>query len=440
MKNAIVVKGLSKQFRRYHAERPWTLQEAFLRGLRRLKPVERLWGLHDVSFTVPVGRVVGVIGANGSGKSTLLRLIGGVGRPDGGSLEVHGRIGALLDLGAGFHHDLTGRENVFVTGVVSGLTRREVAERFDSIVAFAELEEFMDNPLRTYSTGMQMRLAFAVAVHTQPEILLIDEVLSVGDLAFQRKCLERIARFKAEGCSILLVSHEASLIRELCDEALWLSKGRLKAHGAADVVVSQYVAETESEIEKRMEVEAETRRRAPAGRLAIRTSRGTELIINENRFGSLELEITEVRLLDKQGRSATELEGGASLRVEIDYLAPQPIVAPIFQVHIYREDGLVCFDLNTEDTEMKLSTVQGSRQIALNLDRLDLNSGLYYVDVGAYTQDWTYAYDYHSNVYPLVVYGDESKAILRSPHSWDLSSLQATRAGRQPKLSSGIHC
>jgi lipopolysaccharide transport system ATP-binding protein len=425
MTDAVVVQNLGKRFRRYHVDRPWTLHEVLLRGFRKLKPAESFWGLRDVSFTVAPGRMVGVVGRNGAGKSTLLRLIGGVGRPDEGRVNTRGRLGALLNLGAGFHPDLTGRDNLFVTGVINGLTRREVAERFDSIVAFAELESFIDNPLRTYSTGMQMRLAFAVSVHAEPEILLIDEVLSVGDLAFQRKCLDRINRFKAEGCAIILVSHEASLIRDLCDEALWLSAGRLMAHGEADMVVNQYVAETKAEIQKRLE--DETRRRARAARPVLRTSHGTELIINENRFGSFELEITQVRLLDSQGAYTEELVGGSYLRIEVDYIAHQPIIAPVFQIQILRADRLVCFDLNTEATELKLATIQGSGRIALDLERLDLNSGTYYVDVGAYAQDWSYAYDYHSNVYPLVIHGDGSKAVIYSPHRWDLSGRQATR-------------
>lgn len=243
MGNVIVVQALGKRFRCYHADRPWTLQEAFQRGLRRMKPPEFFWGLRDVSFSVAPGRMVGLVGANGAGKSTLLRLIGGVGRPDEGSVEVQGRIGALLELGAGFHSDLTGRENVFISAIVNGLIRQEVTERFDSIVDFSELHEFIDSPLRTYSTGMQMRLAFAVAAHMEPEILLIDEVLAVGDVSFQRKCIERITQFKAGGCTVILVSHDAKIIRELCDEALWLNSGRVEAQGPVDVVMEQYITE-----------------------------------------------------------------------------------------------------------------------------------------------------------------------------------------------------
>src|SRR5215813_734064 len=195
MGNALIVQNLSKQFRRYHPDRPWTLQEALLQGLRRTRPAEYFWALYEVSFNIAYGRMVGVIGPNGAGKSTLLRLIGGVGRPDKGTIRVHGQIGALLDLGTGFHPELTGRENVFVSGVITGLTRREVRERLDSIVAFAELEAWIESPLRTYSSGMQMRLAFSIAVHVEPAILLIDEVLSVGDHAFQQKSFARIAEF-----------------------------------------------------------------------------------------------------------------------------------------------------------------------------------------------------------------------------------------------------
>ena len=247
MDYAVVVKDLSKQYRLYHADRPWTLHETLVRGFRRLQPREQFWALRDVSFSVAPGRVVGVIGSNGSGKSTLLRLIAGVGRADAGYINVSQRIGGLLDLGTGFHPDLTGRENVFVNGVISGLTRREVKQRFDSIVDFAELESFIDNPIRTYSTGMQMRLGFAIAIHARPEMLLIDEILSVGDHSFQRKCLDRITQFKNEGCTILIVSHDTGQISEFCDEAIWLNAGCLAASGPADAVVAQYLARGGSE-------------------------------------------------------------------------------------------------------------------------------------------------------------------------------------------------
>lgn len=241
MQNSIIVQEISKSFRRFHANRPRTLQEAIVRGLRQMRTTEEFQALQAVSFSVASGQMVGVIGHNGAGKSTLLRLVGGIGKPDSGTIELRGRIGALLSLGAGFHDDLTGRENVFINGVISGLTLSEVKDKFDSIVAFAELERFIESPLRTYSSGMRMRLGFAVAAHIEPEILLIDEVLAVGDIAFQDKCINRIKQFKENGCTVLIVSHNVGFIRENCDTALWLHMGQVKAYDQAEPVVGQYL-------------------------------------------------------------------------------------------------------------------------------------------------------------------------------------------------------
>lgn len=242
MSVAIEVSNVSKSFRTYRPDRPLMLQEVLARGFRGLGKTERFWALRDVTFSVPRGRAVGIIGTNGSGKSTLLRLVGGIGSPDSGRIRVAGRIGALLDLGSGLHGDLTGRENIIVAGVLNGLSRQEVLRRFDDIVAFAEIEKSIDNPMRTYSSGMQMRLAFATNVHTNPDVLLIDEVLAVGDAAFQRKCLARINEFKANGCSILLVSHGLGVVKKLCDEVLWMNYGQVMAQGPVAEVVRQYEA------------------------------------------------------------------------------------------------------------------------------------------------------------------------------------------------------
>ena len=241
MSIAIAVRNLGKRYSRYDANRPWTIQEALLGGFRRLRPKE-FWAVRDVSFTLPRGHALGIVGRNGAGKSTMLRLLGGLGQPDEGQIEIHGRLSGLLDLGAGFHGDLTGRENVFINGVVSGLTRSEVADQFDSIIDFAELGDVVDSPLRTYSSGMQLRLAFAVAAHIMPEVLLIDEILAVGDAAFQQKCLNRIRQFKRAMCSIVVVSHDVGVIREICDSALLLSGGRVAAYGDPAEVAEKYLS------------------------------------------------------------------------------------------------------------------------------------------------------------------------------------------------------
>jgi homopolymeric O-antigen transport system ATP-binding protein len=243
MGDAIVVERLGKRFSHYRSDRPTTFQELFLSGLRKLRATGQFWALRDVTFAVPMGAMLGVVGANGAGKSTLLRLLGGVGRADEGSVRVRGRMGAYLDVRAGFHPSLTGRENVFVSGIVAGLKRREVARCFDSIVSFAELDGFLDDPMRTYSTGMQMRLAFSVFVHAQPDVLLMDEVLAVGDHMFQTKCLELIKRFKSEGRTIVLVTHAPGLVTTFCDQALWLRAGRVAGLGNPEQVVAAYLAD-----------------------------------------------------------------------------------------------------------------------------------------------------------------------------------------------------
>ena len=222
-----------------------TVQE-IIQGFGRWRNPEYFWALHDVSVEIPAGRMVGVMGFNGAGKSTLLRLAAGVGQPTQGSIALNGRLGAILELGLGFHPELTGRENIFISGVSNGLTRKEVAARFDSIVDFSELEEFIDFPLRTYSTGMNLRLAFAVASHIEAEVLLIDEVLAVGDLAFQQKCLNRLSEFRVNGCTGLIVSHSPDLVLKLCDHAIWLDGGRMVSYGPADEVLAEFVNATQT--------------------------------------------------------------------------------------------------------------------------------------------------------------------------------------------------
>jgi lipopolysaccharide transport system ATP-binding protein len=420
---AIHVENLGKRFRSYHADRPGTLKEAILRGLKRLGPKEVFWALRDVSFRVEKGKMVGIIGTNGAGKSTLLRLIGGVGRADAGTVRVAGRIGALLDVTTGFHPDLTGRENIFISGVIAGLIRREVQERMDRIVQFAELEEFIDNPIRTYSTGMQMRLGFAVAAHTDPDVLLIDEVLAVGDIAFQQKCMARIAQFKQEGRTIVLVSHDPAQIKQFCDEVIWLKRGRLIAQGNPEVIAGEYVAETA----------AESRRRTPAERPAVLAPSGAELRMNVNRFGSMEAEIMGVALLDRRGRSVSEITSGDPLSVGIDYCASQAIPEPIFSVGLSREDGAVCFETNTAVNAVTLASIEGRGRMVLHLDRLDLPPGKYFVDTGIYKWDWEYGYDYHWHVYPLTVRGGIAcKGFLCPPQRWEAARGNQPRPEESP--------
>ena len=247
--------NVSKVYRRYAQKKQFaTLKSAILEGslLGDLKPEETFQALRGVSFQVPKGCTYGVIGRNGSGKSTLLKCVAGITRPTEGSVSVDGRISALIELGAGFHPEISGRENIFINGIMLGLTKREIQRRFDEIVEFAEMQDFIDAPVKTYSSGMYMRLGFAVAVHVDPEVLLVDEVLAVGDQGFTHKCLDKFAEFRRRNKSILLVTHSLDLVEKFCDQAHWLDKGTTKGEGDPKRVVAAYVIDVEDSEENEL--------------------------------------------------------------------------------------------------------------------------------------------------------------------------------------------
>jgi len=234
---AIQLRGVWKSFKVYRNRAPGLKDRVLFWGQEKC---ELFWALKDISLDIPKGRTVGIIGRNGSGKSTLLKVISGILHPNRGHVKVNGRVSTLLELGAGFHPDFTGRENIYLNASTFGLTSKEIRERLQDIIDFSELGEFIDNPVRSYSSGMYVRLGFSVAVHTDPEILLVDEVLAVGDRPFQEKCLDRIRRLQHEGKTIVLVSHSTDQVRQLCDEAVWLDQGQMKMHGPVDRVASEY--------------------------------------------------------------------------------------------------------------------------------------------------------------------------------------------------------
>ena len=309
--NAIEVVHASKVYRRFSHKRQFaTLKSALLRGslIRDLKPDETFTAVRDVTFTVPAGRTLGVIGRNGSGKSTMLKLVAGITKPTTGSVTVNGRISALIELGAGFHPEISGRENVFINGIMLGLSKREVATRFDEIVEFAELKDFIDAPVKTYSSGMYMRLGFAVAIHVDPDVLLVDEVLAVGDEGFTHKCLDKFAEFKRRGKTILLVTHALPMVERFCDEALWLDHGEKKGMGDPKRMVGAYVTAVEVSEES-----SSRRRREGAGVDGVSPDEPASAVLPdhpvesavapsnmfqaaEGRWGSREVEITDVSL------------------------------------------------------------------------------------------------------------------------------------------------
>jgi lipopolysaccharide transport system ATP-binding protein len=357
--------------------------------------------------------MLGVIGANGAGKSTLLRLIGGIGLPTSGRILVDGRIGGLLDLGGGFLRDLTGRENAMLAGVVAGLLRDEIAERLPEVVRFAELVEQIDAPLRTYSAGMQMRLAFAVAVHTDPDVLLVDEVLAVGDLAFQAKCHARIKDLRERGCAVVMVSHGMDAVKAMCDRALWLRRGEVAALGDPRDVASMYEAE----------MHLETLRRAPHAPTGLSGS-GTPLAGRENRF--LEVEIASVTV-----RPSGVLRCGDPLEVEFDLDARAGVRSPIFFVSITSEDGTVCIHTSTRSAQVEVPDLAGPAHVHFAVERLELGTGRYFVNVGVFKTDWSQAYDFRWHAHPLTVEGSPAhRGLLAPPCRWRIEApLKALLAG-----------
>jgi lipopolysaccharide transport system ATP-binding protein len=398
----VQVEQLGKCYRRMHSDRPRTIMEAALAGFRKLRAAERFWALQDVSFNVMPGEMVGVLGHNGAGKSTLLQILSGIVRPDVGRVQVTGRMGALLDLGSGFHEDLTGRENVFINAIIGGLTRAEATKRFNQILEFAELEDFIDNPLRTYSAGMQMRLGFAVAIHTNPDVLFIDEFLSVGDLAFQSKCLDRILELKRNGCAIVLISHNPDQVKELCDRAIWLDQGQIRQIGEPSLIVPQYVSQMNHQATAPQKQDDGFSHLANLRHVALELPRTARL--NESPHGPL-------------------IASGDGLGVTIDYQIPAPIATPIISLCLCDEAGQMYFNTHSQ-TQIELPDAVGTHQVHLRIDRLDLPRGNYYVNVGLHSPDWQVTHDYHGNRHPIGVesefYGEHT--LLSPPRQWQVIS------------------
>ncbi len=375
---------VSKKFILHH-ERPRSFQELFLHFAQlKYTSREEYWALRDVSFEVGRGQMVGIIGPNGAGKSTLLKLLCRIIEPSSGTITVDGRVGALLELGAGFHPDLSGRENIYLNGSILGLSRAEIRRRLDDIIGFAELERFIDVPVKHYSSGMYVRLGFSVAVHTDPEILLVDEVLAVGDAAFQRKCLERIDDLRRQGVTILFVSHSADAVRSLCSRALWLEEGRLVADDTAEAVVRRYMEHSWG------------REPLPSGG-------------DDRRWGSGRIRIERVRLLDGDGQERQLFWTGEPLMVEIHYRATERVERPVFGLAIHRSDGIHVTGPNTQFAGLDIPVVEGEGIVTYRIPALPLLAGLYHISVSAHNWEDTEMFEYHDRVYPFRILSTEGE-------------------------------
>lgn len=352
---AIRVDEVSKRFRLYH-ERNQSLKAAVMR--RGRAHYEEFWALRNVSLTVTSGTTFGLIGQNGSGKSTLLKCMARILRPDKGTISTTGKVSALLELGAGFHPELSGRDNVYLNGSILGLSRRQIDQRFDDIVQFAGLERFIDTPVKNYSSGMYVRLGFSVAINVDPDVLLVDEVLAVGDEQFQRRCAEKFADLKASGKTIVIVSHNMRSVRDLCDAVAWLEGGVVRALGVVGDVIDAYVDESMDTL-------------APAG-MTIRSAAG-------------QARIKDIKLLDSQGRPTTNVRTGEEVTLRICYHADEAVQEPVFALSIHTADGILVTGPNSGERGHELEKILGAGHVDLHISRLMLLPGSY--DVGGSIHD-----------------------------------------------------
>ncbi len=389
---AVTIDRVSKRFTLAH--RSVSLKERALGSLRSGRDRhETLWALRNVSLDVARGSTFGLIGPNGCGKSTLLQVVAGILEPDEGRAAVEGRVTSLLELGAGFSPELTGRENIFLNASLHGVSRDTIAPRFDEIVAFAELERFIDMPVRTYSSGMYVRLGFSVAVHLDPEVVLVDEAFAVGDERFQRKCLHTIRDFQQRGLTIVIVSHDLLLIEQLCTHAALLNQGTLAAAGKPAEVIGAYHA----------------------------LNLGRDAAGAGQRWGTGQVEITRVELLKDQQPVSATVRTRDPLTVRLHYKCAEPVDRPVFGVAIHRDDGVHVSGPNTRTGGLEIDRVSGEGAVDYTIERLPLLPGRYYLSAAVYDHDLITPYDHRDRFAPLVVIEGgtlERFGVIEMPARW----------------------
>ncbi|MEM8932548.1 MAG: ABC transporter ATP-binding protein [Acidobacteriota bacterium] len=417
---AIVADELSKLYRRTAAGHQLrTLKSALLERslVKGLRPEDSIPALRDVSFAVRPGEAVGLIGSNGSGKSTLLKIAAGILQPTSGRLTVEGRVAALIELGAGFHPEISGRENIYINGAVLGLSRREIDERYESIVDFSGLADFIEEPVKFYSSGMYVRLGFAVAIHTDPDVLIVDEVLSVGDEAFAHKCLRKIEELLAAGKTLLLVSHSLGLIEDVCDRALWIEKGTLRLDGHPRRVADAYrEAVAEAEADAHRQAASERDDEESAGDTAPdddETDDGPVL-----RWGSGVVEIERLRLM-VDDEETYHVRCGAAVRFEIDLMVHDAQDDFAFGLGLSTPRGVECWGINTTLAGLSPDRLDAGRTtLAVDCPNLRLAPGEYLADVAVHAVDGT-PYDYRRQILSFTVTSDERGAGIYFPeHRW----------------------
>lgn len=400
----IEFENVSKRFS-FTSEKPQSVLETIISAFSRNKAVTQdLWAVKDVSFAVQPGQCFGIIGRNGSGKSTVLKLIARILRPTNGRIIVRGRVSALLELGAGFHQDLTGRENIYLNASLLGLDEAETNARFADIVAFSELGDFIDMPVKHYSSGMYMRLGFSVAIHMRPDILIVDEILAVGDQAFQTKCLDAILKLRRNGTTIIMVSHNLNVMRTMCTHLLWLNKGKTVAMGLVEDIAAEYQAYSYAREEKQF-------------------SEG----VTPHQPTMSAVQITAVRFLNANGEEQPTYQTGDAMTIEMEYLARKPVQNPEFGLAIHRQDGVHVNGPNTKLAGVDLGIIEGAGVVRYHIERLPLLPARYQVSTAVHDSQTHYCYDYQKEAYAFrIVSGGttELDGLVAIPSAWEMITYE----------------
>lgn len=393
--DAIVIKNVGKKFKVF-LDKGQSFKERML-FKNRCKYEERNV-LKDISFTVKKGEAVGLVGHNGCGKSTLLKLMTRILYPDKGSIEMKGRVSSLIELGAGFHPDMSGRENIYTNASIFGLTKKEIDARLEDIIKFSELEAFIDNPVRTYSSGMYMRLAFSVAINVDADILLIDEILAVGDTNFQAKCFNRLKEIKKQGTTIVIVSHSLGQIEQICDHSIWIDGGLIREYGSPYDVHPMYLEYMGSHLN---------------------FGGSTSEKKSDNRWGSMAAEVSSVQMLDKDGNEQTSFVVGAPVKIRVTYELKENVPDAVFGIGIFRADGVHCYGTNTRIDKMPDFEITKNGCFEVDIEKLNLLPSEYILDVSIETGDGI-PVDFYKNAKRFITYSPVSDiGVLRLDHKWE---------------------
>ncbi len=412
--NAIEVKNVKKKFKVYF-DKGSQLKERIL--FRNRNRYEERWVLDDVSFEVKQGEAIGLIGHNGCGKSTTLKLLTRIMYPDSGSIELKGRVSSLIELGAGFHPDMSGRENIYTNASIFGLTKKEIDERLDDIIEFSEMEPFLDNPVRTYSSGMYMRLAFSVAINVNADILLIDEILAVGDVNFQAKCFNKLREIKAQGTTIVIVSHSMGQIEQICDRSIWIHEGKIKAEGNPREIDKDYL---DFMGQKRQEIAEQSQKKDEAKTMVAEEIETRAEAEEKKRWGNGRARFREVCMSGKQSDRQRVFATEESVKIRMNYKVRQKVQDAVFGIGIFRDDGVQCYGTNTRIEQFKRFDLDKDGEVVVNIEKLSLLPGKYTLDV-AIESDMATPVDYFRQAYSFEVYSSLTDVgVFRMEHQWEV--------------------